>query len=1014
MQKHADITRQRISTYKEKRGLLGKVYPDQNEIDIWVYHAPDRVDFRQAIKEKFLPANVGDSFGPAWSTHWFRLEFVIPAEWEGHEVHLLWDSSSEACIWKDGQPLQGLTGTGTIQWELGMSRLAYRITTRATPGDRVELYVEMACNGLFGSEPEATFQLKKAEIALFDRDAWDLYWDFVVIADMANLLPPNSPRAGQALWTANEMMNVCQLDDSTSWPKAREIAAKFLQQHNGSSQHELSAIGYAHLDTAWLWPLAESKRKAVRTFSNTMRLMDDYPNYKFASAQAQHLAWVKELQPELYEQIKKRIREGRFIIVGGTWIEPDCNIPSGESLVRQFLHGQRFFRQEFGITCTEFWNPDVFGYSAALPQIMCGSEIKYFLTQKLSWNQMNKPANHTFIWEGIDGSQVLTHFPPADTYGSAGNVADVLKSSYNFKEHDRSKESLLIFGWGDGGGGPTPAMIEQLTRLSDVDGIPKVEIRSVSDFFTRCEADIKQPIVWVGELYFELHRGTYTTQAANKRDNRKSELLLRDVELICSIADVYQKSSYPGKELDHLWKLLLLNQFHDILPGSSINMVYKDSARHYAEILERGKQLQETAIRAVFPAGNNWAIWNTLDITRNEVVEIPFVSDTVQKSSSGASLAVVNARKMGITPFSNSEVFYQPVTLEITLDGFILENEFVKVTVAQDGSIPSLVDKRIGREAVAEGSSANRFVWFEDDPLNFEAWDVDIFHLEKRFDVRGAKTVKVIESGPLRAQIAFEYDISEVSSIKQTICLTAVSPRVDFETNVNWHENKKFLKVEFPWEIRSEIATYEIQFGHVQRPTHYNTTWDLARFEVLAHRWADLSEPGFGIALINDSKYGYSTYRNIMRLSLLRSPKSPDPAADMGQHSFKYAIFPHAGNFRDAGVIQEGYRFNVPLMVIPVTNLESPVSYFEVDHQSVIIDTIKKSEDGDSIIVRLYESFGGRRTIQFSSLLPVNCISRCNLLEESYQELKWNNGSVFINVKPFEVVTLKMNISKDL
>ncbi len=1011
MQRHPEITLQRLKNFKESKGFKGLIYPQAHPLELTVYHAPARITYEEAVKGEFEDIQVGAVLGPAWSTHWFRVRAEIPDNWDGKEVYLLWDSSSEACVWDKGNPRQGLTGSGNVAWDTGMSRVAYRIDKSSRAGEVVDLYVEVACNGLFGTQPGEQFPLKMAEIAVFDRDAWDLYWDFVVIADIAEIFPTNLPRAGQAMWAANEMINVFNKDDRDTWNECRGIAAKFLSEHNGDAQHNLSAVGYAHLDTAWLWPLEETIRKAVRTFSTTMRLMEDYPDYKFASAQAQHMAWMKDLHPDLYRQIKKRIKEGRFIIVGGCWVEPDCNIPSGESLVRQFLHGQRYYQEEFGFRCKEFWNPDVFGYSGALPQILRGCGMEYFLTQKLSWNQINKPANHTFLWEGIDGSQVLTHFPPADTYGSAGNVRDVYNSVAKFKEHDRSRESILIFGWGDGGGGPTPAMIEQLSRMDDVDGLPRTKIRDVQDFFTRCNNDILDPVVWVGELYFEYHRGTYTTQAANKRDNRKSEQLLRDVELISSLSKLNGEFKYPSEELDGLWKIVLTNQFHDILPGSSINEVYRDSDRDYEKVLTEANTILNESLNQLLSPGDTLVALNTVNVKRVEVIEVPELPGATQKSASGNSLVVVDVQGLGVSRIESQDKQDRSVRLEITLDGFDIENDFLKVTVNQNGTISSLYDKRYEREAVVEAGAANKFVLFEDDPINFEAWDVDVYHLEKPLDEVKHLSSRVLESGPLRVSIEFEYAIGKYSRLVQTFMLTAISPRIDFGVWADWHEEKKFLKVEFPWDIRSETATYEIQFGHVVRPTHFNTTWDLAKFEVCAHRWADFSEPGFGVAVLNDCKYGYSTHRNTMRLSLLRSPKLPDPEADMGEHTFKYAVFPHGGDFRDAGVIGEGYCFNIPIKVTRTKEHDIPSgSYFSVDHPAIVIDTVKKAEDSNDLIIRLYESFGGRCSFNFNSLLKIKSVIECNMLEDELKQLEWSEQGVRLSMKPFEIKTLKLAV----
>ncbi len=1015
MQKHAEITRQRLQKFAGPEGLSGLVYPRRAPVSLTVFAAPDRIPYQQAVQGAYRPAQIGEVFGPPWSTHWFRVETMVPPDWAGREVHFLWDSSSEATLWQDGQPLQGLTGSeranGTRPEPL---RPAYRLTRAAQGGERLTLYVEMACNRLFGIEKRQRYVLEQAEIAAFDREAWDLLWDFVVIADMARELPENTPRAGQALQAGNNMVNVIRLDDRSTWAEARRIAAGFLAAHNGDGQHNLTAVGYAHLDTAWLWPLAETRRKAVRTFTTTLRLMEDYPDYKFVSAQAVHLDWMKELYPLLYEKLKARILAGQLILAGGAWVEPDCNIPSGEALVRQFLFGQRFYRHEFGITCTEFWNPDVFGYSAALPQIILGAGARYFLTQKLSWNQFNKPTSHTFLWEGLDGSQVLTHFPPADTYNSMANVTEVLRSSLRFKDHDRARESMLVFGYGDGGCGPTPEMLEQLKRMQDVDGLPRVTQRPVTEFFARCEADIQDPVTWVGELYFELHRATYTTQARNKRDNRRSELLLRDVEFLAALANQTRAASYPTAELNRLWKLVLLNQFHDILPGSSITEVYQDSALQYADVLSSGADLRQQALDTLFtPAGlvEELIAVNTLSAPRSEVVELPAEQATLQLAASGNPLAIATVPAMGYAVIDPAIAPAVPVTLVETADEFVFENASLRAVFQRDGQLVSLLDRATGRESIAAGAMANHFVFFDDRPNNWEAWDVDIFHLEKRDEVPGARSARVLEAGPLRAALEFEYALSSQSWLKQVVSLSALSSRLEFANDAEWQERRRFLKVEFPLAIHAEQATYEVQFGHVQRPTHFNTSWDMARFEVCGHKWADLAEPGFGVALLTDSKYGYGAHSNVLRLSLLRGPLSPDPLADLGRHHFRYALYPHAGDFRTAGVVDEGYRFNVPLLLQPAhrgPDQPASLSFFQVDQPNVVIDTVKQAEDSADWIVRLYESHGARCRVRLSSPLPVRSVVRCNLLEDEGDVLPWQDGGVTMDVLPFKIITLKL------
>jgi alpha-mannosidase len=1016
MQKHFQVTRERLRKFASQDQLGGRIYTGRFPVRVSVYSAPGRISYEEALQGEYRPASIGEWFGPPWSTHWFKVEIDIPDEWHGREVHLLWDSASEGCIWRDGQPVQGLTGSSN-GFIMEILRGEYCLTKKAAGGEQIELFIESAVNGLFGvSDNDPRFlQLglfKQAEIAVFDREAWDLLWDFRIVADMAIQLPHNSPRGGQALYAANAMVNAINVNEPATWPAAHAIAARFLSDRNGGGQHNISAIGHAHIDTAWLWPLAETRRKCVRTFSSALEYMDQYPQYKFACSQAQQYEWMKESHPGLYARIKQKVQEGQFIPAGGTWVEPDCNIPSGESLVRQFLFGQRFFRQEFGITCREFWEPDVFGYSAALPQIIRQSGIDRFLTIKLSWSQFNKLTSHTFYWEGLDGSRVLTHFPPLDTYNGVATVEEVLFNVSNFKDHERSRESCMLFGYGDGGGGPTVDMLEQLKRMEDVDGLPRVSLRSPEDFFTRLENDVKDLTVWVGELYLELHRGTYTTQAHTKDNNRRAEFLLHDVEFLAAVAHTCCGHQYPTTELNRIWKLVLTNQFHDIIPGSSINQVYQDAGVHYQDVLATAERLRTEAVAALLSsqAGPNTCAINTTSAARTEVVELANGAHASQTSAAGKPLGIVSVPPYGYSVVSPSDLPHGEVSVVQTSHSIVLENELVRAVFKNDGRLTGLFDKRTNRESIAPGDAGNVFILYDDVPNNWDAWDVDIFHLEKYDLVSGATSVRVIEQGPLRASIEFQYEISPSSSLTQVVSLTAVSPRLDFACQADWYEKHKFLKVEFPLNVRASHATYEIQFGHVQRPTHFNTSWDMARFEVPAHRWADLSEPDFGVALLNDNKYGYSTHGSRMRLSLLRAPTNPDPTADMGHHAFRFALFPHPGSFRMSGVISEGYHFNNPLQILPSSEVPHQVSFFEVDHPAAVIDTVKKAEDSDAVVVRLYESFGTRRKIRLSSSLPVRSALRCSLLEDDGDPVVWVDGGVALDLKPFELVTLKLQI----
>jgi len=1009
MLKHPAITLKRFTRFASE--LKALLHPDHAPLaKLSVFSAPGRISFAEAMKGKYRPAKEGERFGPDWSTHWFKIEYVIPKDWRGEKVLLHFDSGSESCVWKDGVPLQGLANCRLTPTSI---RSYFTLAPRCRGGERGTLYVETAINGLFGlcdaygwGMADHLGILENARLVTQDQAVWDLLWDFVTIQEMAETLPVEGPDQGRALAAANEITNAVTLEDPKSYAKGREIARRFFETRNGTRNHHVSAIGHAHIDTAWLWPLAETKRKCYRTFSTAVRMMDDYPDYKFVCSQAQQLAWIKDYQPKLYAKIKAKVKTGQFIPAGGAWIEPDCNIPSGESLVRQFLVGQRFYQREFGEICREFWNPDVFGYSGALPQIMRGVGIRFFLTQKLSWNQFNKPTSSTFLWEGIDGSRVLTHFPPTDTYNANASVPQMLMHYTGFKDKERAGESYMLFGFGDGGGGPTEEMVERLARMKNLQGLPEVEMRSPREFFDRCEKDIVDPLVWSGELYFETHRGTYTTQAANKRDNRRSEELLHDIEFLAAIAAVSKKKSYPQAELARLWEIVLLNQFHDIIPGSSITEVYQDSAKHYADVLDSaGKLRAEVATRVVAGVAKNsgprFAALNTLSWPRREVVELP----------GKKRLSFAQAPAYGYAVAEPATETPQPVSFRKTARGFVLENALVRATFDAQGRLTSFFDLRHQRETIAAQGKGNQFVLFEDLPVGSDAWDVDIFHLEKRRDVGQVRGMRVIEQDPLRATVELDIEISPKAKLRQRITLEAESPRLNFACEVDWAEKNQFLKVEFPLALRSEYATYEIQFGHVRRPTHFNTSWDMARFEVSAHRWADLSEPNFGVALINDSKYGYSCLGNLLTLCLLRSPKTPDPLADMGKHHFRYALYPHEGGPQLAGVVAQAAAFNQPLQVFPSTAEAGSVSYFSLDNPAIVLDTVKKAEDSGHLILRLYESHGAHQTGVLTSSLRVRQVTKTDLLEQPEKgTIKSSGHRIPLSLRPFELITLKLEI----
>uniref|UniRef100_A0A4W6DHT4 Alpha-mannosidase 2C1 n=1 Tax=Lates calcarifer TaxID=8187 RepID=A0A4W6DHT4_LATCA len=872
--------------------LRGRLYGDSCPlVSLTSFLSPKRITFAEASKQNFAPYRIGDTFGPTWWTCWFKVTLKIPESWRGKEVHLLWESDGEAMVWRDGQPVQGLTKEG----EKTSYILSDCLKDEEPHSDT--LYVEMACNGLFGAgqgsmiaapDPNKKFSLQRAELVVFNRNVRELLTDFEMLIDIVK---------------------------------------------------------------------------------------------------AQQFQWVKSWYPGLFSQIQHYVKKGQFIPVGGTWVEMDGNLPSGESMVRQFLEGQRFFNQEFGVHCKEFWLPDTFGYSAQLPQIMQSCGISNFLTQKLSWNLVNTFPHNTFFWEGLDGSKVLTHFPPGNSYEMKGKIEDLVRTVKNNKDKGRANHSAALFGFGDGGGGPTQLMLDRLRRVQDTDGLPKVQTSSPDQLFSRLQSDSALLCTWSGELFLELHNGTYTTQAQIKRGNRQCETLLHDVEIASSLALCQDRTfKYPVKKLQELWRLLLLNQFHDVIPGSCIEMVVEDALRYYEDIRTDGTALLHDAFGALGSKGNSAGVFNSLPWERHEVIET--------KHGFGK-------------PYLDTLDTYNNYVADGTI---LMENGILRTVVNKDGTLASLCLINANREAIYDGCHGNQFVMFDDVPLYWDAWDVMDYHLQTRKPVlEVVQPAHVVSSGGLRGSVDFTLRISDKSTVTQEIIMDAMCPYIKFNTEVKWAESHRLLKVEFPVRVHSPNATYEIQFGHLQRPTHRNTSWDWARFEVWGHKWADLSEHNFGVALLNDCKYGYSVHKNTMTLSLLRAPKAPDANADMGIHHFTYAIMPHSGSFQDASVIQCAYNLNFPLRLIQCSPDTVPWSAFSVSSEAVILETVKQAEEQKgALVVRLYESHGSSVTATLHTTLPVREAFHCDLLErqDPTQPADITSQGLTLKFSPFQIVSL--------
>lgn len=1015
--------------------LKDKIYSEKLVVEKLLVSQPaERISYQQAQKLDYRTAKLGEQFGPLWTTFWFQGEATLPAEWAGKRVDLIWIAHyCESTLWLDGKPLQALN------FSFG-DRPEAILTEKAKPKQKIEFQIEMACNTAYGEWPDekpyasqSPYVLDKCELGVFDPLAWSLYLDFLVLQQLeANLVETKNAGDGvfaaQLLKELNRFADKYDPDDAATWTAAQQILVDLLKQRNASQVCEISAVGEGHMDLAWLWPLAETRRKIIRTTTNQLALMDAYPDYKFVCPQAFVYSELKQLNPQLYEKVKAKIANGQWLAVGGTWVEPDFNLPTGESLVRQLLYGQRYFQKEFGSASTEGWFQDAFGFCAQLPQLLKQSGISRFVSQKFLWGHL-KPEHRLFWWQGLDGSQVLAHIPANNAFSNDLTVPAVRQAAADYFTNSSLPQLLMSFGWGDGGGGPNRKMVEIASRLKDVQAVPKVLMRSPSEFYQNVERKLtKQSIAkQVGELYFARHRGTYTSQAKTKRAMRKAEHLLHEVEFLSAIA-FRQGSAYPQAEIEALWKEVLLNQFHDILPGTSIREVHEEAEQQLLQVQSKCLQLKTAAVEflrsgarssgKVNPAaavkgkkaadsdlalrriatttkvGNDpLTPVNTIGFARHEVVSMP-----------DDSLCLIESPGYG---FGKIVKDGSSVSLRDTKGRISLENEYLLAEFNQAGDLLRLFDKSANREALS--ASGNKLQIFTDKPQDYDAWEIEFSHLHTGKDCPPAHFCKTIAQ-PLQAAIIFERKLSDKSSMKQTVRLNAASRRLEFHCQVDWHESHKLLKVCFPAAVRADQATYDTQFGAVQRPTHFNTAYDQARFEVPAHKWSDLSESDFGLTLLSDCKYGFSTYGNEMRLSLLRAPKEPDAHCDMGTHEFAYAIMPHKGGWQEAGVVAEAHKFNYPITWTESGEIaDDPKSFADCNDANLVIDTIKKAEDSNALVVRLYEAHGAQGLAALKFGFPVSKAHFGSILEKPGEAATVVDGAVQIPYKPFEIITLILN-----
>lgn len=996
-----------------------------------LYFYPHEADEASAPWEEFDTATM-HWYGPD-EHYWFRAEYTVPKEMDGKTLYLKvatqvdhWDyaKNPQFVLFLNGKMTQGLD----INHQMVM------LDQCAKAGDVYTIDLQGYTGVMFA---ELTFMMEAVEV---DEKISEVYYDLVVPLQAFSRMKEDDKVRKDILTVLNDTINLLDLRTpySDDFYQSLEEARKYIQKalYEDMSGYEdviATCIGHTHIDVAWLWTVAQTREKVARSFSTVLKYMEEYPEYKFMSSQPALYQFLKERYPETYDRIKERVKEGRWEPEGGMWVEADCNLTSGESLVRQFLYGKQFFREEFGIDSRILWLPDVFGYSGALPQIMKKSGIQYFMTTKLAWNQINKVPYDTMMWKGIDGSEIFTHLittlgvgqSEADfftTYNGMLHPDAIMGGWHRYQNKDINNDILIAFGYGDGGGGPTREMLETSKRMEKgVRGIPKVRQEFAGKYFEELEERVagnKRLPVWEGELYFEYHRGTYTSMGRNKRSNRRCEQLLMDVELLDVLTGTYEK-----EEMDKIWKNVLLNQFHDILPGSSIAEVYEVTKEEYAQIEGRLAEMIEEKLNLLRDNDSKHiSVFNTLGFERNDIVELgdcqaeALVDENgtvypVQKTAEGTVAYITGIPAKGGRTLQVLDKAEEAVSEMKIFDGGI-ETPFYRVSIDENGLFTSIFDKECGREVLQEGEKANVLRMYEDKPMHYDCWDVDMYYSEKYWDAEKADEIQWTEVGPVRATLEIQRTISN-SVIRQKIHFYADSRRIDFVTNVDWKEHQHLLKVHFPVNVHTDEATFEIQFGNLKRKIHTNTSWDEARFESCGQKWMDVSEGHYGVSLLNDCKYGYSAKNGNIALTLIKSGVDPNKTADQEEHVFTYALYPHKESWCAAGTVEEAYKLNQSVYTVAGSLKNTGKSFISADKDNIIVETIKPAEDGDGIIVRLYECENSltQTTLTFETSM-IDSVEECNLMEEKEADIEAQGNSFAVSVKPYEIKTYRVRLEK--
>lgn len=966
---------------------------------------------------------------------WFKQSVTVPAEFAGWPVVVEFAPSDST--WETINPQLILFVNGKLMQGLDHNHRYVQVLDCATGGEVLELAINAYTDAFAWKDPVRM----RAMLKTLNPIAQQMYFDITTPLMVANLYDHDELARVRLIKALNQAVNLLDMADPTNlsaFETSAKAAIHYLDKHLYGAKSDITAccVGHTHIDVAWLWRLRQTRDKVGRSFGTVLKYMEQYPEYVFMSPQAQLYDYCKKDYPDVYERIKQRVKEGRWEVEGSMWVEADTNVSSGESLVRQFLVGKRYFKDEFGVDTKVMWLPDVFGYSGALPQIIKKSGLDYFMTTKISWSEYDKFPHDTFMWQGIDGTRVLSHFATGcdakdsghfTTYNSYLSPNQVIGGWQRYSNKNLNQEYLISYGYGDGGGGPTIDMLEHGKRMErGIEGCPVVRQMPSQQFFKELEASVKDdPKLphWQGELYLQYHRGTLTSEALCKRYNRKSEFLYHDVETLAAIAHQLVGHGYPAEEILESWKLILLNQFHDIIPGSSIEAVYKDAYEQYDQVMSVGEYLAAAAEKSLLNKipGNGIVVFNTLGHGRDDVVEI-----TLKNSDDRIALYDSDGTELpsqlchdgdktiflakGVPAKGWKSFAYKAVDCDCELPSVkiknrVIENDFYQLTFDKNYNVTSLIEKTGGNEIVPAGKLANRILAYEDRAFNYEAWDVKSYLREKCWHVDDVQSAEIIEQGAVRTVLRVVRKFLN-STIRQDMMFYPHSPRIDIVYHVDLQDKNICLKADYPVDVNTDRATFDIQFGNLQRTTHENTSWDFAQFEVCGHKWADLSDNGFGLSVLNDCKYGWTVKDGHIQPTMVRSPNGHYGNQDIGQHNFVYAMYPHAGTVAQSDVVRESYNLNAPLRAMMGTGetngpLPQSFSLVSVDTPNIIIETVKKAEDSNAVVVRAYECWNRKTTATFNFGGSVKRISECDLMEESAVSC-----DATLTFKPFEIKTL--------